>query len=1721
MGSPDATCNATGQWDSPLPNCTIYDCGEPYLTDGVVNTSNGTQYEATAYFSCNDGYFLTGSPDATCNATGQWDSPLPNCTIHDCGELNLTNGNVITSTGTQFEATAYFSCNDGYFLTGSPDATCNATGQWDSPLPNCTIHDCGELNLTNGNVITSTGTQFEAIASFSCSNGYFLTGSPDATCNATGQWDSPLPNCTIHDCGELNLTDGNVITSTGTQFEATAYFSCSNGYFLTGSPDATCNATGQWDSPLPNCTIHDCGELNLTNGNVITSTGTQFAAIASFSCSNGYFLTGSPDATCNATGQWDSPLPNCTIHDCGELNLTDGNVITSTGTQFEATAYFSCSNGYFLTGSPDATCNATGQWDSPLPNCTIHDCGELNLTNGNVITSTGTQFEAIASFSCSNGYFLTGSPDATCNATGQWDSPLPNCTIHDCGELNLTNGNVITSTGTQFEATAYFSCSNGYILTGSPDATCNATGQWDSPLPNCTIHDCGELNLTNGNVITSTGTQFEAIASFSCSNGYFLTGSPDATCNATGQWDSPLPNCTIHDCGELNLTNGNVITSTGTQFEATASFSCSNGYFLTGSPDATCNATGQWDSLLPNCTIHDCGELNLTNGNVITSTGTQFEATASFSCNDGYFLTGSPDATCNATGQWDSPLPNCTIHDCGELNLTNGNVITSTGTQFEAIASFSCSNGYFLTGSPDATCNATGQWDSPLPNCTIHDCGELNLTNGNVITSTGTQFEATAYFSCNDGYFLTGSPDATCNATGQWDSPLPNCTIHDCGELNLTNGNVITSTGTQFEAIASFSCSNGYFLTGSPDATCNVTGQWDSPLPNCTIHDCGELNLTNGNVITSTGTQFEAIASFSCSNGYFLTGSPDATCNATGQWDSPLPNCTIHDCGELNLTNGNVITSTGTQFEAIASFSCSNGYFLTGSPDSTCNATGQWDSPLPNCTIHDCGELNLTNGNVITSTGTQFEATAYFSCSNGYFLTGSPDATCNATGQWDSPLPNCTIHDCGELNLTNGNVITSTGTQFEATASFSCSNGYFLTGSPDATCNATGQWDSPLPNCTIHDCGELNLTNGNVITSTGTQFEATAYFSCNDGYFLTGSPDATCNTTGQWDSPLPNCTIHDCGELNLTNGNVITSTGTQFEATAYFSCNDGYFLTGSPDATCNATGQWDSPLPNCTIHDCGELNLTNGNVITSTGTQFEAIASFSCSNGYFLTGSPDATCNATGQWDSPLPNCTIHDCGELNLTNGNVITSTGTQFEATAYFSCNDGYFLTGSPDATCNATGQWDSPLPNCTIHDCGELNLTNGNVITSTGTQFEAIASFSCSNGYFLTGSPDATCNATGQWDSPLPNCTIHDCGELNLTNGNVITSTGTQFEATAYFSCSNGYFLTGSPDATCNATGQWDSPLPNCTIHDCGELNLTNGNVITSTGTQFEATAYFSCNDGYFLTGSPDATCNATGQWDNPLHTTCSLVDCFTPDEISNGNVFTSSMTTFGQNATYTCSEGYNLTGAHIRTCQGNGSWSFDTPSCLLVECGDLLPPTNGNIAVSTGTTFGQQAVYSCQHGYDLNGANTRTCTANGTWSGSPPGCIARTTPSPKKLYIMPCICYEHHEWENLTQEEIIDQLVKDLSIDVTNTTLAQSRLISRSDPRASSAAIGTVAISLLAVIFGTVACLDVLTIWKDKRFSRCRKTISRRCRGRKIYDVSSVPHDTHIELNDQDD
>ena len=59
-------------------------------------------------------------------------------------------------------------------------------------------------------------------------------------------------------------------------------------------------------------------------------------------------------------------------------------------------------------------------------------------------------------------------------------------------------------------------------------------------------------------------------------------------------------------------------------------------------------------------------------------------------------------------------------------------------------------------------------------------------------------------------------------------------------------------------------------------------------------------------------------------------------------------------------------------------------------------------------------------------------------------------------------------------------------------------------------------------------------------------------------------------------------------------------------------------------------------------------------------------------------------------------------------------------------------------------------------------------------------------------------------------------------------------------------------------------------------------------------------------------------------------------------------------------------------------------------LTVDCGTLTDPANGQVNHTAGTTYEQNATYSCNTGYNLVGNRTRTCQATGNWSGSEPTC-----------------------------------------------------------------------------------------------------------------------------------
>ncbi len=57
---------------------------------------------------------------------------------------------------------------------------------------------------------------------------------------------------------------------------------------------------------------------------------------------------------------------------------------------------------------------------------------------------------------------------------------------------------------------------------------------------------------------------------------------------------------------------------------------------------------------------------------------------------------------------------------------------------------------------------------------------------------------------------------------------------------------------------------------------------------------------------------------------------------------------------------------------------------------------------------------------------------------------------------------------------------------------------------------------------------------------------------------------------------------------------------------------------------------------------------------------------------------------------------------------------------------------------------------------------------------------------------------------------------------------------------------------------------------------------------------------------------------------------------------------------------------------------------------ITCEQLIDPDNGIVDL-TGINVGSRATYSCDKGFDLTGGQfIRTCQPNGQWSGDAPSC-----------------------------------------------------------------------------------------------------------------------------------
>jgi beta-2-glycoprotein 1 len=114
------------------------------------------------------------------------------------------------------------------------------------------------------------------------------------------------------------------------------------------------------------------------------------------------------------------------------------------------------------------------------------------------------------------------------------------------------------------------------------------------------------------------------------------------------------------------------------------------------------------------------------------------------------------------------------------------------------------------------------------------------------------------------------------------------------------------------------------------------------------------------------------------------------------------------------------------------------------------------------------------------------------------------------------------------------------------------------------------------------------------------------------------------------------------------------------------------------------------------------------------------------------------------------------------------------------------------------------------------------------------------------------------------------------------------------------------------------------------------------------------------------------------------------CHKIGNFPNGHVTYSPDNFFGSKLIYSCNSGFTLIGDKVRTCEGDGWWSGQSPTCIKDIFCDTSPPLISNsipnIQINMAKyKFGTEVEYQCDVGYAALGKIKKsTCQEDGKWS-----------------------------------------------------------------------------------------------------------------------------------------
>ncbi|XP_071964677.1 CUB and sushi domain-containing protein 3-like isoform X2 [Antedon mediterranea] len=420
--------------------------------------------------------------------------------------------------------------------------------------------------------------------------------------------------------------------------------------------------------------------------------------------------------------------------------------------------------------------------------------------------------------------------------------------------------------------------------------------------------------------------------------------------------------------------------------------------------------------------------------------------------------------------------------------------------------------------------------------------------------------------------------------------------------------------------------------------------------------------------------------------------------------------------------------------------------------------------------------------------------------------------------------------------------------------------------------------------------------------------------------------------------------------------------------------------------------------------NCTSFEFSNGTVTPNQEIYAsQTTVTLTCNTGFHQVGPTESYCWFSGAFShvtkETQPAC-IRECSALN-TDSLTEVSRNVQYTGafvvgdTITYECSVGYEPEGgvaSGELECREDRLWSEALPTCNGVSCGDPGTPTNGVLNENQFFYPKSVSYSCNPGYVLSDSSTRQCQSDRNWSGSLPSCIPVDCGGLsNINNGEVSHVSGTTFGMSATYTCTTaGYELIGDMTRMCLEDGSWSGSTPSCGVVDCGDPGLPANGFRSGLTTTYNSVVSYICNTGYDIIGEQIITCQSDGTWTDNVPT-CKIVNCGDPGTPVNGLWRSGLNTTYNSVVSYICETGYDLIGVETITCQANATWSDDGPTCQIVNCGDPgSPPTNGEMSGDSVRTYGSSVQYNCNTGYDITGSQSITCQADGTWSDSAPNC-----------------------------------------------------------------------------------------------------------------------------------